>query len=337
MRIMLSCGEPSGDVYAGGLVAALLRRDPTLEIVGFGGPRMQEAGAELLGDYAGLSVAGLTEVLRAVPRSWAMLQRLTRAARDRPPDVFVPIDYFGFNARLATALKARGVPVVYYVSPQLWAWRPNRMRFMQRVVDRMLVIFPFEASLYTAAGVPVEFVGHPLLELARSEEPREVIRQRHGLSSADRVVAVLPGSRDGEVRRLGPELAAAMVGIRSRVPGVRFLVAAAPGVASELFGPLVSGSNDTTVIRGATDDVLASADVAVTASGTATVQATVHGCPMGGRVPRVPNHARHRAPIPPGRQIRHAELDCRRGRGARADSRCLYGRSGGRGNGGAAH
>src|ERR1044072_552343 len=172
MRIMISCGEPSGDLYAGALATEILRRQPAAEIFGFGGQRLASAGAQLIGDFQGISVTGLTEAIRVLPRSFAMLRRLTEAARERRPDVFVAIDFPDFNFRLMAALHRLGIPVVYYVSPQLWAWRPGRMQTMKRFVDKVLVIFPFEQELYRREGVPVEFVGPPPVDLIPLPAPR---------------------------------------------------------------------------------------------------------------------------------------------------------------------
>src|SRR5215216_5021663 len=172
MRIMMSCGEASGDLYAGALAAELRQRVPDADIFGFGGPRLKAAGGELLGDFGRFSVTGLTEALRVLPRSLAMLRRLVATARERRPDVFVAIDFPDFNFRLMRAVRRLGVPVVYYVSPQLWAWRPGRMKTMKAGVDRVLVIFPFEETIYRNAGMAVEFVGHPLVDLARAGQPR---------------------------------------------------------------------------------------------------------------------------------------------------------------------
>src|SRR6185369_11720724 len=155
------------------------RREPEADIFGFGGPRLAAAGGRLIGDFEGLSVTGLTEAIRVLPRSFAMLRRLTAAARARRPDVFVAIDFPDFNFRLMAALHRLGIPVVYYISPQLWAWRAGRMQTMKRYVTRVLVIFPFEEALYRNAGVPVEFVGHPLVDLVRVQHPRAALLREH--------------------------------------------------------------------------------------------------------------------------------------------------------------
>jgi lipid-A-disaccharide synthase len=275
---MISCGEASGDLYAGALGAALRRRTPDLELFGFGGGHLARAGAELLGDYRRFAVTGLVEAAAVLPRSWRMLQTLRAAARDRHPDVFVAIDFPDFNFRLLPALSAAGIPIVYYVSPQIWAWRPGRMSYLKRYVSRMLVIFPFEPALYEKAGVPVEFVGHPLVDLAIAATTRDAWLGAVGLDPTRPVVALLPGSRPNEVSRLLPVLVESSVRIAARVPGVQFVIARAPSLDDDLFAD--AGRRGLRVVTGATDDVLQAADAVVTASGTATVQTALHGKPM---------------------------------------------------------
>ncbi len=288
MRVMVSCGEPSGDLYAGGLVRALLEREPDLDVFGFGGPLCRAAGVRLIDDYAGLSVTGLTEALRVLPATFAVLRRLVRAAEETRPDALVVVDYPDFNFRLMSRLAAKGVPVVYYVTPQLWAWRPRRMKAMQRDVALALPIFPFEAPLYEQAGVPVRFLGHPLVDLvpAPNADAAEAARRQHarrealGLSAARPVVALLPGSRHNELSRLVPVIAAALPAIRAAVPGVQFVVARAPGRTAEEFAAILAAAPGTPLVEQRTDDVLAAADVVVTASGTATAQTALHERPM---------------------------------------------------------
>src|SRR3954465_2168069 len=166
---MISCGEPSGDLYAGALAVEIRRRDPAAAIFGLGGQRMMAGGGELVAEYRGISVTGLVEAIRVVPRSLSVMNRLIDVARSEQPQALVVIDFPDFNFRLAAAVKKLGIPVIYYISPQLWAWRKNRMRTMKRIADRVLVIFPFEEALYQKASVPVEFVGHPLVDLARAQ------------------------------------------------------------------------------------------------------------------------------------------------------------------------
>ena len=278
---MLSCGEASGDLYAGALAGAIRRLDPGARLFGFGGERLRAAGGDLVGDYRGFSVTGITEALAMVPRYYGMYRRLVAAARAERPDVFVAIDLPDFNFRLARAVRRLGIPVVYYISPQLWAWRAGRMKTMKRIADRVLVIFPFEEAIYERAGVPVEFVGHPLVDLVRGGMPRAAFLEEIGLDPVAPTVALLPGSRTNEVRAILPGLAAAAGRIAAQVPRVQFVVARAPNLESSLFEAAgAPGGRPPVLVDSRTDDVLAAADVVLTASGTATVQAALHEVPM---------------------------------------------------------
>lgn len=305
---MLSCGEASGDLYAGALSAELRRRMPAVEIFGFGGQRLAAAGGQLVGHFGGLTVTGLTEALRVLPRSYAMLRRLVDVARERRPDVFVAIDFPDFNFRLMGELRRLAIPIVYYVSPQLWAWRSGRMETMKRFVDKVLVIFPFESAIYERARVPVEFVGHPLVDIARSTQPRSTFLRDRGLVPDAPTVALLPGSRPNELHRIAPGMVAALPLIRECVPDVQFIVACAPDLPDAMFasflgparaGPHVkkdggagstrsqsdrqdigAGFSRPILVHDRTDDVLAASDAVITASGTATVQAALHERPM---------------------------------------------------------
>ena len=280
-KVMISCGEPSGDIYAGALARELRRIRPDARVFGLGGEHLRAAGGDLVGDYRGLTVTGLVEALRVLPRAWAMQRALVAEAGRERPDALVVIDFPDFNIPLARALHRVGIPVVYFVCPQVWAWRPGRLKVMKSLVDRALVIFPFEASIYRDAGIPVEFVGHPLLDLAPASAGRGVLAVEWGLDPAAPTVALLPGSRPNELRGTLPTLAAAVPMIAARVPRVQFVLARAPGLADDLFAPLVRDSgHPVTMIAGRTDDVLAASDVVVTASGTATVQAAIHERPM---------------------------------------------------------
>ena len=280
---MLACGEPSGDLYAGALAREIRALEPDARVYGLGAAGLEAGGAERVADYRGLTVTGLSEALSVLPRSLAVYRRLVRMARAERPDVFVPIDFPDFNFRLAGALHRLGVPVVYYVCPQLWAWRRGRLRAMRRFVRRALVIFPFEAAIYRDAGIPVEFVGHPLVELCRPRKTRAGFLQAAGLDPAAPTVALLPGSRPNEVRAILPEIVRAAPLIRRQAPRAQFLVARAPHLDDDLFSPLTELSAaglPLAVAASRTDDVLAASDVAVTASGTATVQAALHGLPL---------------------------------------------------------
>lgn len=279
-RILLSCGEASGDLYAGALVEALRRREPGLEIFGLGGERFAAAGGRLVADFHGLSVTGLTEALSVIPRSLKTLRQLTNAAKTHQPHAAVLIDFPDFNFRLMHRLKRMGIPVVYYIGPQLWAWRAGRIKMMKRGAARVLPIFPFEEAIYRRERIDVRFVGHPLIDLAQPRLSRDAFLKKLHLDPSQPVLALLPGSRTNELARLAPVIAQAVPMIAARVPGVQFVVARAPNLDDGLFEPFGLSGVTLRIADAQTDDVLNACDAVVTASGTATVQAALHGKPM---------------------------------------------------------
>jgi len=280
-RLLLSCGEASGDLYAGALTRELRALDGAIEVEGLGGPQFAAAGGRLIDDYRGFAVTGLTEAVFKIPRAWATLRRLDAAARTHRPDALVVIDFPDFNLPLARQLKKSGVPVVYYVSPQIWAWRPRRLTTIGAVSDRVLVIFPFEEQIYRDGRVPVEFVGHPLVDLARASGDRDDLRARLGLLPDAPAIAILPGSRPNEVARILPDLVQAAILIRAREPRAHFVIARAPNLEDRLFDIARHPVGlPIQIVENRTDDVLAASDLALTASGTATVQAALHDTPM---------------------------------------------------------
>ncbi|HIM50478.1 MAG: lipid-A-disaccharide synthase [Vicinamibacterales bacterium] len=283
-KVMLSCGEPSGDLYAGALTTEIRRLDPTADVFGLGGEQLAASGGRLVRDFGGLAVTGLAEVVPALPRLWATYRRLVTTARAERPDVFVAIDYPGFNFRLGASVAELGIPVVYYISPQVWAWRRGRLRTMKRFVTRALVIFPFEEALYREADIPVAFVGHPLLDLATPALGRDAFRRAYRLDPEAPTVAVLPGSRANELRMILPDLVGAVERIARAVPSVQFVIARAPNLPDALFEPLARLTRVTSrvpcIVESQTDAVLVAADVVLTASGTATIQTAIHERPM---------------------------------------------------------
>ncbi len=282
LRLLLSCGEASGDLYAGALTREILAIDPSASVAGLGGPEFVRAGGRLVDDYREISATGLIEPFTKLPRLVHARRRLVDAARADRPDALVLIDFSGFNLRVAPLVKTLGVRVVYYVSPQIWAWRPRRLQRIKAVADRVLVIFPFEEAIYREAGVPVEFVGHPLVDLATAKALRAEFLASHGLAPSAPTVAILPGSRTGEVSRILPGLVSAAAQVSAAVPDAQFVIARAPRLDGALFDEVrnLASRARVAIIEGDTDTVLASADVALTASGTATVQTALHDTPM---------------------------------------------------------
>jgi len=209
VRILISAGEASGEMYGAGLMEALRRIEPSLEFFGVGGDQMRAAGCDTVVDATDLSVVGITEILSHLPKIWGLFHKLIAEADRRKPDLAIVIDSPAFNWRVARQMKKRGVPVVYYVCPQFWAWRQGRVRLLRKYVDKALVIFPFEEKFYRDRGVNTEFVGHPLADLPRPAISRDNYAVQHGLDSAKPWITLMPGSRVKEVRMNLPGILAA--------------------------------------------------------------------------------------------------------------------------------
>ena len=282
LQIGLVAGEASGDLLGAALIEALRARVPGVRCVGITGERMRAAGCEALGDCSELAVMGLVEPLRHLPRLLRLRTRLRNEFLRRGIDVFVGVDAPAFNLGLARALRARSVTTAQYVSPQVWAWRPGRVPKIAAAVHAVLCLLPFEPGCYAGQPVRAEFVGHPLADQIPLRHQRELARRRLGLSADERVIAVLPGSRMGEVQRLGSDFAAATVRLRRSLDGnTRFIAPmASPAVASVFQAQCRSSGADIRLLEQSADDALAAADAALVASGTATLQALLHGCPM---------------------------------------------------------
>lgn len=274
-RVLLSCGEPSGDVYAGELFERMRALRPDVVGFGLGGDHLAAAGGRLLAHVRDLAVVGLVEVLRHLGDLKALFDRILTEVDREPPDVAVLLDYPDFNLRLARELHRRRIPVVYYVSPQVWAWRRGRIRQIRRHVTRMLVLFPFEEEVYRKAGVPVTFVGHPLVERVKPVADRAAFLKEIGLDPSRPVVALLPGSRPGEVSHNLPPLRGAAALMRARRPEVQLVLAAAATLPDAAF----SGA-EVPIVRDRTHALLSTASVGIVASGTATVEAALLELPM---------------------------------------------------------
>ncbi|HEX5044852.1 MAG TPA: lipid-A-disaccharide synthase [Candidatus Polarisedimenticolaceae bacterium] len=281
-RILLSAGEASGDRLGAGLARALRRLRPDVELSGMGGSEMAEAGVRLVQDASEVAVVGVLEVLSRLPQLRAAMARLT-SALDAGPDLLVPIDFPDFNLRLAGEAARRGVPVVYFVSPQVWAWRRGRVRGIRRRVARMLVLFPFEVPFYAQAGVPVTFVGHPMAGTPEvGAEVTRALAERLGLSPAARRLILLPGSRPGEVARLLPRMLAAAGELRRTRPDLEVLLPLAQGLDAGEITRQVAASEvpATRVHRGDYPAVLTLGTAGIAASGTATLDAALAGLPV---------------------------------------------------------
>lgn len=277
-NLMVVAGEHSGDRHAAALVRAFGRTGAAASWFGAGGPALAGEGAEILVPMEHLAVVGIGEVLSRLPSLWRDMGLLKEALSARRPDAVVLVDFPDFNFRLARKARALGIPVVYYITPQVWAWRKGRARFLRDAVDLCLVIFPFEETFLRERGVNVRFVGHPLAELAGPPSPRGAFLGRHGLPLDKPVVALLPGSRASEVRRNLPILAEAGSLLAGRRPGISLLVPWAEGLPDSLWEPFAGGPLRR--VAGEYLDVLGHADAAAVASGTATLEAALMGVPQ---------------------------------------------------------
>jgi len=281
---MIVAGEPSGDAHAAALVNALRRREPQLECFGATGPLMRAAGVESIINTDELAILGILEVTRALPKFLDVFRKLKQAAIDRAPDAVVLVDWPEFNLRLASALHRRGVKVIYYISPQLWAWRPRRIGTIKRDVDVLLSILPFEAEWFKARGVDhVEFVGHPLAGEVKARFDREEFCRRNGLDPARPIVSFLPGSRHKELERILPPMLAAIERLSRVRPDVQCVIVVAPSRTIEETREIVDRQNGATAIKlvqGETREALGASDAAAIASGTATLEAALLETPM---------------------------------------------------------
>ncbi|MBW8057959.1 MAG: lipid-A-disaccharide synthase [candidate division NC10 bacterium] len=280
-KIFIVAGEASGDLHGADLTRALLTLDPEVTILGMGGGQMRRAGVKILVDAGELAAVGITEALSRFVALTRTFQQLRRALASEHPGLLILIDFPDFNFWLARASRRIGIPVLYYIGPQVWAWRKGRIRTLKRLVEKMLIIFPFEEALYREAGVPVTFVGHPMLDRLRDVPTRDEARRQMGCDASDLIVGLLPGSREGEVRHHLPVLIEAVAQIAQAKPEAQFLLAVAESLPPRLTESLLQGS-DTRIrtLRGQTYQVMRAADLLIIASGTATLEAGLLGTPM---------------------------------------------------------
>jgi lipid-A-disaccharide synthase len=290
-HILIVAGEASGDAHGARLVAALRERLPGAEFLGIGGEAMASQGVKLLAHSEDLAVVGLTEVAGRLPAVVRALREIVRVLKRRRPALAILIDFPDFNFLVARLAKWRRVPVMYYISPQVWAWRRHRVRTIARYVDRMVVIFPFEEDFYRQQGVPVTFVGHPFMETLPDLPPREDLMREWGLDPKRLTLALLPGSRGSEIERHLPTMLAAAKLIKEAIPEVQFLLplaSTAPrdlveGMVEESLGEGARGRRPLPpplkIIPGQAYAALKAAHLAVVASGTVTVEAALAGTP----------------------------------------------------------
>lgn len=279
LRVLMVAGEASGDLHGAALVRALHARRPDIDVAGVGGSHLREAGMQILVDTSSVSTMGFTETFGTLGRLFSMYRLLVRFLDERRPDLVVLIDYPEFNLLLARQAKRRRIPVFYFIGPQVWAWRAGRVRKIRRRVDKMGVVFPFEPALYNDGSDLAEFIGHPLLDMVRPTRSRTDTLERYGLDSEKRTLVLLPGSRRKEVRALLQPMCEAAEILRGE--GWQATLALAPGLDERALNQALGGRSASFVVaKGDTYNVVAAADAAIVASGTATLETALLGCPM---------------------------------------------------------
>ncbi|MDZ4333918.1 MAG: lipid-A-disaccharide synthase [Pseudomonas sp.] len=281
MRVALVAGEASGDILGAGLMQALKAQYPQIEFIGVGGPLMQAQGLNSYFPMERLSVMGLVEVLGRLPELLSRRKRLINSLISAKPDVFIGIDAPDFNLTLELKLRQAGIKTVHYVSPSVWAWRQKRVLKIREACDLMLTLFPFEAQFYQDHQVPVRFVGHPLADTSPQQADRAAAREALNLAQDQPVVALMPGSRGGEVSRLGSLFLDAAVRLRTLRPGIQFVLpCSSPERRAQLEQMLVGRDLPLTLLNGRSHEALAACDAVLIASGTATLEALLYKRPM---------------------------------------------------------
>jgi len=280
-KIMIMSGEASGDMHGANLAREIWKQDPAIAIYGVGSKQMQGAGVRMLADAKEISVVGITEVLTHIGVIYRVYAALKRFLKHERPDLLVLIDFPDFNIMLGKAAQRLGIPVLYYISPQVWVWRKGRIKTIARLVKAMIVVFPFEVPLYEKAGVDVRFVGHPLTDVVQSDLNKAQAKSVLGLDASLRTIALLPGSRQSELTHLLPDMLAAAKILSSRFQDLQFILPVAPTLEKSFVNTFVEQCGvSVRVVEGRVYDVLRASDAAIVTSGTATLETGLMAIPM---------------------------------------------------------
>jgi len=280
-KIMMIAGEPSGDLHGSSLASEIKKLSPKIELIGTGGKRMKQAGVRLFYELKDLGMVGLLDVIKAYFRLKSIQSTLLSKIKEEKPDLIIFIDFSGFNLRFATKAHKYGVPMVYYISPQVWAWRKGRIKVIKKYIKKMYCIFKFEEDLYRKAGVPVEFIGHPLLDVVTPHITHDELLKKLRLRSDNKIVALLPGSRKSLVKALLPTMLKAADIIHKKLPDVQFLISKSPAVDMKIYEHMVHDSHlPISLIESRTYEIINTADLVLTISGTATLETAILEKPL---------------------------------------------------------
>ena len=279
--VLIIAGEASGDMHGANLVREMLNRDPALNFYGIGGKRMQQEGVQLLADASAMAVVGLTEVVFKLKDILKIMRTIKKSLDERRPDLVILIDYPDFNLPVAKAARRHNIKVLYYISPQVWAWRQSRIEQIKKTVTRMAVILPFEVETYRRHGFAADYVGHPLLDMIKTTYSKKESRKKFDLHEDKITIGILPGSRMSEIKKLLPELLQAATIMKDSIPELQFVVPLADTLEEKNLTGIIAGFPiDVNVISGQTYDVVSCADLALVASGTATLETALLKVPM---------------------------------------------------------
>jgi len=274
-KILIVCGEASGDLNAANLATSLKKINPEIQILAVGGPLLRQAGTQIFYDIKGISVIGIVDALKKLPKFLALKKLVLQRIQTEKPNAIILVDFSGFNLRLAKAIN-KTIPVIYYVSPQVWASRQGRIESIKKYVHRMIVLFKFEEEFYKKHGIEVDFVGHPLLDTIKPSAKKSETLAQFGLDSSKTIIALLPGSRNAEIKNILPVMLKSAKLINRNLGNAQFLIAKSPQVNLEIYNRLIHGTNlNIKIIEGKTYDCLNVADFALVASGTATLETAV--------------------------------------------------------------
>jgi lipid-A-disaccharide synthase len=278
---MIIAGEASGDLHGANLVREASKLDSSLSFFGIGGPKMRKAGVHTLVDASEMAVVGLVEVISHFPTIFQAFTTMKRILQAEPPDLLILIDYPDFNLRLAKVAKKEKVKVLYYISPQVWAWRVGRVKKIGRLVDRMAVVFPFEVPFYEKEKIPVTFVGHPLADTVHPSLSRDEAQKKFALDPARKTIGLFPGSRRQEIRNLFPVILESAELLKKQFPELQFILPVASSLKREDLEPELDSSGlEVAVVEGMGYDVMQVCDAAITVSGTVTLELAMIGVPM---------------------------------------------------------
>lgn len=278
--IFIVAGESSGDLHGSILAKALKKLDPKIKLCGAGGMLMENSGVEIYYNFLNLAVVGFWEVLKNLRKFRKIFKFLVRKLEEVKPDLVILIDYPGFNLRFAKEVKKRNIKLVYYISPQVWAWGKNRIKLIKKLVDKMIVVLKFEEDLYKSYGIDVAFVGHPLLDIVKPSQTKYELFKKYGLNSHKKIISLLPGSREVEVRRHLPILLKTAKLISKRNPNIDFIISKTPALAKDLFSSLLPKFKLSALFLENSYDCIELADFVLVSSGTATLETAILEKPM---------------------------------------------------------